>query len=339
MNMRQTTIAAAVLTALTIGAASQAAASVYARSYLDISKLVILPVTFTGPGGSPVVNTTGVTVGNYTFSGTNTASLNNAGAAVDIKGCSGTFGGATTCGASGNRLDPLVVNAGGSTVIQGENTFTFNGPGAGQYANADGKLFTASVAGDASTHTTNIAESELQTGIIASSTSVIDSITKFTFQFSTTAAGTLMIAFDAIQNMLAAISDPTGTAHQATGTMNTELKISNDANAADFVLYNPDGSTVTGCGVLGTSFTCTEANDPFSLNTSVATSTDGTSSPLVNSGSFLTFIGLKGAGTYTFTLSEKKSTTLSRVPEPGIMSLLGIGLLGMGLAYRRKNNA
>ncbi len=339
MNMRQTTIAAAVLTALTIGAASQAAASVYARSYLDISKLVILPVTFTGPGGSPVPNTAGVTVGNYTFSGQNTASLNNGPTAADTKVCSGVFGGSTSCGATGNRLDPLVANAAGSSIIQGENTFTFNGPGAGQYANADGKLFTASVAGDASTHTTNIAESELQSGTAAASASVIDSITKFTFKFSTTAAGTLMIAFDAIQNMLAAINDPSATAHQATGTMNTELKISNDANPADFVLYNPDGSTATGCVTVGTSFTCSEQLDPFSLNTSVATSTDGTSSALVNSGSFLTFFGLTGSGNYTFTLSEKKSTTLSRVPEPGIMSLLGIGLLGMGLAYRRKNNA
>jgi hypothetical protein len=329
MNMKQSTLASAIIAALAVGAAGQAAASIYARSYLDIANLHINVAPF-GPGVA--------SIGAFDFNATNTAFLNSVGGGTNAT-CSGTFGGATTCGPAGNRLDPLVFNAPGSTLLQGENTFTFHGPGAGQYANSDGKIFTAAVAGDvvAGTHTTNIAESELQTGTSASSSSLIDSNTGFTFNFSLAGPGTMTVTFDAIQNMLAAINDPTGLTHSALATMNTVLTISTDSGAFGFLNYTPDGSTATGCVAVGI-FTCLETLDPFSLNVNAGTSTDGTSVPIVHAGSFATSFGIGGAGNYTLTLSEKKSTSLSRsVPEPGVLALMGIGLMGLGMSARRRN--
>ena len=331
MKINHSTLAAAVMAALAVGTTGQAAASVYARSYLDISSLHIVVTPF-GPGAA--------SIGTYDFNATNTAFLNGVGGGTNAS-CTGVFGGASTCGPAGSRLDPAVYNAPGSTILQGENTFAFHGPGAGQYANADGKIITAAVAGDvaAGTHTTNIAEAELQAGTSASSTSVIDSNTGFSFTFTVAGPGMMTVDFDAIQNMLAAINDPTGTTHSALATMNTVLSIRTDTGSFGFLDYTPDGNTATGCITAGI-FSCVEGFDPFSLNTNVGTTTDGTSTASVFGGHFGATFGIAGAGTYTLTLSEKKSTSLTRsVPEPGALALLGIGLFGIGVSTRRKNRA
>ena len=335
MNIKQSTLAAAVTAALAMGMAGQAAASVYARSYLDVDNLHVIVDPFAG-----------ATVRSFTFDNNISAGLNNGPAAADIDSCSGAPApGVNTCSSTTPRLNSTAVNAAGSTVLRTDNTFLFYGPGVNQYSNADAVIWTAGLTGDVvevapgvflpTTHTEQIAEAELQGGTAAASQSLIDSITGFTFAFSTTAAGSMSITWTAIQDMLAAINDPAGSSENAQATMDVSVRLAKD-QSNEYVLWTPDGPGGIDCIDASASMTCSETADPFALFTQVGTSTDPDSDALVNTGNFGVRIGLLGAGNYTLTLTQKVSTSLSRVPEPGMLALMGIGLLGLGMSARRR---
>lgn len=335
MNSKKSTLAAAIAGVFALGVAGQATASVYGRSILEIDDLAIDITPFAS-----------ATINSFNFGSTNTATLNFSGV-TNSDGCFGTPGvpSATTnnCGAFGdpsrgtNAIDANVQNAPGSTVLQGENSFTVHGPGGEQYSNADSVVFSAQLTNGVPTHLKNMVESELQTGTQASAQTSITSTTFFDFNFTLAAPGTVAITFDAIQDMLASVTapDPTGPAN-ALATMAVILRISNDANPLDFVEWKPNGSTLSGCAAIG-SFTCTELVDDLNLNTQVSRSTFG-SSATGGAGSFSALFGITGTGDYTFSLSDLKTTELSRtnpVPEPSMLAMVGIGLLGLGASARR----
>ena len=354
VNMKKTTLAAAVVATLSVLAAGQASASVYAGSALDIQGLLI----------TTEVNgvTQNASAGNFTFTNTNTATLDGASDVLQTATCFGlppVLGGNTCAdGSGGFRLNALAANAPGGSVTRVDNVFNHFGPGAEQYSNSDSVIWTAELAGDPTTATSQIAESELQMGDSASASAEIQSSTSITWTFDVLDTMDLSIAFEADPFLLAAINQAPAVDFlfgTTAADLNMSFTLSKD-NDDDALSWSPNGvvSGASGCsfddddldGFLGLAgVSCNETADGETLNTNTGTGTDGTSqahSVAAGFNSYALDVAGLSTGKYSLVLNSVSSTSMSQVvavPEPGMLALLGAGLLGMGAVRRRKNAA
>lgn len=339
MNIKQSSLATAVTAALAMGVAGQAAASVYAGSSLDIVGMTLL-VTEDGTTASANAEIT-----SFEFTATNTATLNGVSSPVQSASCGGApgAGGTTnTCNADEPRLDPLAANAPGSTIIRSNNDFSLFGPGAEQYSNSDSVIQTSQLTLDPSTNTSQIAESEIQTGTSANSNAEITSTTGFLFEFVVTGDtdNQLILSFEADPYLMVEIDQLNFLNGSAQANINATFSLTSE-ETGDQITWSPQGTAANDCSVdLGlVGVTCVEDADGADLNRNLSVSSNPSSITIDSALSAfgITISGLTN-GTWSLAFNALTSTSVrqAQVPEPGVLALMGIGLLGLGMSARRR---
>lgn len=340
--LKQTTLAAAITSALALGMSGQASADVYAGSSLRMDNLtIVIGQPNTAGGIDPALGN--VAINTYNFTLTNTASVNGVATLPGFTTATCANGGCSPVGdvlyagaANGNGN-----NTRGNKVYGADGSFLWKNVGGGNWANSDSIIHTAQLVNGIPSSTDQITEANIDTATSAASQSQIQSVTGFTFTFTVNGPNPVALAlnFLADPDMRAQILNDDGKSFAAGANMNVSFTLSQNTGGSGFVNWNPQGTAANDC--FG-NLVCTELADTEDLNNNVGTTANNTVDDysfgpnVLGLGSYGIFASGLTAGKWTLTLNAVTSTSVTRVPEPGMMALLGIGLAGLGFATRRR---
>jgi PEP-CTERM motif-containing protein len=330
MNIKHSTLAAALTAVFAMGASGQAAAdSVYAGSELQLSGLTIV---FTDANGTQI---TGLSP-QFTFNVEDSATLNGATTAF-AAGCSSLL---NNCSAVSPVLKVPVANAPLSVPLRANTDYSLLGPAgsAGDYANSNAEIASAQLVQGVPSATKQVSETELTAPNQQSQASTnIQSNTTFTFEFTLsglTSPATMFLDFSADPEMQALVDLLSGIGiAQSNMSATFTLNQLTGSGPLALVLWSPNG---TAGDAICANVTCSGELDPESLNIGLGEGPiNGNSTHSLGNAAGIFALDVSGltAGNYSLTLAALTSVnaTSVAVPEPGTLLLLGGGLAGMGV--------
>ena len=139
------------------------------------------------------------------------------------------------------------------------------------------------------------------------------------------------LSFDAT-SFLRAMLAPFGEIGSANAAFSWIITVADSLGSTVFS-WEPDGAVNT--NIIGG----TETSDGFDLSQSTNVNLGGFDFPAVksNAGSFLATTDFFDPGLYVLTIDHKSNADATlRIPEPGALSLVALGLFGMGMVARRR---
>lgn len=310
MNIRTSSLAAATFAVCAAMSAGVAKADAIAQAWLKVENFQIVPTLNAGAN----IAVTSVT---------NTGDV------------SASFGGAAATTGSGSGAFNL-------SVAQGPNQGLYN-PGvsilspvapAGAYSGSASQL-----SGDALAPGGATALTDDTVALKPQGTGTTQSNVNLSSRFVFTVAGSsvnLSFAFNASSFLRAYLDLPAGTFGGTNASTDWNLKIKPASGSGVIFDWTPNGS-VGGAGGVGGSVGGVETLDGFNMNDGVFAGFSGDDSYTANSAkSFAATTGNIGPGTYVLTINHKSAADAKILPEPGVLSLAGLALLGVAFSSRRR---